>query len=43
MEKGEKKKRTHRLVFLGEKPRVSDGHAIRPAGVKERDEKDRLE
>ena len=27
-------------VVLGEKPRVSDGHAIRPMGVRERDEKD---
>lgn len=28
------------LAVLGEKPRVSDGSAVRPMGVKERDEKD---
>jgi hypothetical protein len=28
------------VAVLGEKPRVSDGSAIRPMGVKERDEKD---
>ncbi|RCH87127.1 hypothetical protein CU097_010903, partial [Rhizopus azygosporus] len=30
----------YKRVVLGEKPRVSDGHAIRPMGVRERDEKD---
>jgi hypothetical protein len=28
------------LVVLGEEPRKHDGHAIRPLGVRERDEKE---
>ncbi|KAI9272580.1 hypothetical protein BY458DRAFT_160868 [Sporodiniella umbellata] len=28
----------YKRVILGEEPRVPDGHAIRPMGVKERDE-----
>ncbi|CAO0794518.1 unnamed protein product [Mucor circinelloides] len=30
----------YKRVVLGEQPRVSDGSAIRPMGVKERDEKE---
>lgn len=28
------------IAVLGEQPRVSDGGAVRPMGVKERDERD---
>ncbi|KAI9485771.1 MAG: hypothetical protein EXX96DRAFT_613627 [Benjaminiella poitrasii] len=30
----------YKRVVLGEERRVSDGHAIRPLGVRERDERD---
>ncbi|EIE83635.1 hypothetical protein RO3G_08340 [Rhizopus delemar RA 99-880] len=30
----------YKRVVLGEQPRVADGHAVRPMGVRERDEKD---